>query len=144
MGLKHLIGAMAAAGLATAAQAGNVDVTVDGVRAGGTLYVALQQRAQFLSEVDAYSQKVENPTAGTVSVTFHDVVPGEYSVNVWHDDDGNGRFDTQPDGPPLDGWSLVNADALTGMPSFDQVKTTIGAEGSAVPLAMRYGRPATD
>ena len=136
-----IIGAAAAA-LPAAAQAGNVEVEIEGVRAGGTLYVSLQQREEFLSDDQAYRQVIANPEAGTLKVTLPDVAPGDYAVLVWHDDDGNGQFDMQPGAPPLDGWSMVGAASLMGMPNFDHVKTSVGPEGAEIPLSMLYGRAA--
>lgn len=130
----------AAAVLPVAAQAADVSVAVEGVREGGRLHVSLQQREQFLSDEQVEAKVIDNPAAGTVTVTFAGVQPGDYSVNVWHDDNGNGQLDWGPGGSPLDGWALVNGAGLTAMPTFDQVKTTVGAEGAAVRLPVIYAR----
>lgn len=130
----------AAAALPAAAQAADVSVAVEGVRAGGRLHVSLQQREQFLSDDQVDAKVIDNPSAGTVTVTFAGVQPGDYSVNVWHDDNGNGELDWGPGGSPLDGWALVNGKSLTAMPTFDQVKTTVSDEGAAVQLPMIYAR----
>lgn len=132
--------AAAVALVPSAVLAADVTVIVEGVRSGGTLAVSLQTREQFLSEAHVHEKVVSDHGAGTVSVTFQDVQPGDYSVNVWHDDNGNGQFDWASGGSPLDGWALVNGAGLTGMPTFDQVKTTVGAEGAEVRLPMIYAR----
>jgi uncharacterized protein (DUF2141 family) len=127
--------------LPAAAHAGDVEVDLTGVRAGGTLYVQLQTRDQFMTASRAYGEMVRAPAAGGVSLTLKDVAPGDYAVTVWHDDNANNRFDVDPaTGRPADGWATVNAEALRGPPLFDQVKSTVGAEPVTIALPLHYGR----
>lgn len=122
------------------AHAGTVRVDLAGVRAGGTLYVQLQTRGQFLGPERSAGQLIQAPQAGTLSVDLGEVPPGEYAVSVWHDDNGNHQFDIdRGSGRPLDGLAPLPAN-LYGPPSFDQVKVTIPAAGLTVPLAMQYAR----
>jgi uncharacterized protein (DUF2141 family) len=142
---KHLlIIAASLVALPAAAQAGNVDVALTGVHAGGKLYVSLQPKEEFMAPTSTMSKTIPAPKAGTISVSFADVKPGEYAVVVWHDDNDNGRFDVQEGtGIPTDGWAMINADQLRGMPTFDQVKTTIGSEGAKITLPVQYPPPGT-
>lgn len=126
--------------LPAAAQAGTVAVDLSGLRAGGTLYVQLQTRAQFLGADRIAGQIVQAPPAGTLSVDLGDVPAGDYAVTVWHDDNANQRFDIDAGGAPADGWATANSDGLRGQPTFEQVRLTIPAEGLRVPLALHYGR----
>jgi uncharacterized protein (DUF2141 family) len=123
------------------APAGDVRINLSGVRAGGTLYVQLQTREQFMTEARAYGELVEAPAAGALAVTLEDVAPGDYAVSVWHDEDGNGRFDVDPaTGKPLDGIAMIGADTLRGAPVFDQARMSVGVEGANLALPLRYGR----
>jgi uncharacterized protein (DUF2141 family) len=132
--------ALLALGAATAAQAGPVEVDVTGLRAGGTLYVALQSRDEFLKPGGIYGRMIAAPKAGDLVVQFADVKPGDYAVTLWHDDDGNGRFDVdRASGRPLDGWAFSGAKALTGAPAFDDVKIAIPGEGMKLSMPVHYG-----
>jgi uncharacterized protein (DUF2141 family) len=124
-----------------AAEAGNVRVDLTGLRAGGTLYVQLQTRAQFLGPERSAGELIPAPQAGALSVDLGEVPPGDYAVTVWHDDNGNQQFDVDPrTGRPLDGLAMAPVAGLRGPPTFDQVKLTIPTTGLAVPLAMQYTR----
>jgi uncharacterized protein (DUF2141 family) len=133
--------AAAFAAIPAAALAADVEVDLSNVRAGGTLYVQLQTREQFMSGRRSYGEMVRVPAAGAVSLTLKDVAPGDYAVTVWHDDNGNNRFDVDPaTGIPTDGWATLNAEALRAAPTFDQVRTTIGADPVKLALPVHYGR----
>jgi uncharacterized protein (DUF2141 family) len=139
--MKYLISA-AFLGLAVAApaQASPLTVDLDGVRsAGGPLYVSVQTRAQFMQEAAAAGSVVEAPTAGSHRFSY-DLPAGEYAISVWHDDNGNGRFDKDENFMPLDGWAMTNGSALRGEPSFDQVRILLGDAPANARLSMTYGR----
>jgi uncharacterized protein (DUF2141 family) len=134
------IAAALALALPATVQAGTVSVELSGLRAGGTLYVQLQTRAQFMGADRAAGQIVEAPPAGTLSLDLGEVAAGDYAVTVWHDDNGNRRFDVDQHGAPADGWAAANVAGPSGQPTFDQVRLAIPAQGMRVPLTLRYGR----
>ncbi|WP_162806367.1 DUF2141 domain-containing protein [Sphingosinicella terrae] len=126
--------------LATPAVAANLTVEVEGVRAtGGTLYVTVQDREQFMQQRGTAGTVVQRPQAGAHRFGF-DVPPGEYAVSIWHDDNGNGQFDKDESHQPLDGWSMTSGETLRAEPTFDQVKTSVGTGPAALRLSMIYGR----
>src|SRR5436305_9423799 len=94
--MRYLVALMLGLAAPVAVQAADVRVELTGVRAGGTLYVQLQNRAQFMGNDRVAGQRVAAPAAGSVSVDLGEVPPGEYAVSVWHDDNGNQRFDVDP------------------------------------------------
>lgn len=136
-----LFAALVAAAPVTAAQAGPVRIDLSGLRAGGALYVQLQTRAQFMGAARAAGRRVEASPAGTLSVDLGEVPAGDYAVTVWHDDNGNDRFDVDnATGRPLDGVASANVENLHGPPTFDRIKVVVPADGLALPLALHYGR----
>ena len=127
--------------LPAAAQAGDVRIDLSGVRAGGTLYVQLQTREQFMTDARSYGEIVRAPAAGPLSLTLKNVAPGDYALTIWHDDNGNSRFDVDPaSGRPADGYAAPNAEALRAAPQFDQVKMAVAADPVKVALPLYYGR----
>ena len=135
------IAAALALALPAAAQAGAVSVDLTGLRAGGTLYVQLQTRAQFMGADRAAGQIVQAPAAGALSVDLGEVPPGDYAVSVWHDGNGNSRMEIDPTaGATPDGWAMPNGETLHAQPAFDQVMLAVPAEGLRIPLALTYGR----
>lgn len=124
-----------------AAGAGPVAVDLSGLRAGGTLYVQLQTRDQFLGPRRTAGQRIATPAAGALSVDLGEVPPGDYALTVWHDYNGNNQYDVDPGtGAPLDGWAAVGAGTLRARPTFDQVRVAVPAAGLRIPLALRYSR----
>lgn len=135
----HLILA-ASAMVAAPAAAQGLNVDLDGVRSsGGKLYVSVQTREQFMKDDGAAGTVVSSPGAGTHRFSFA-IPAGDYAVSVWHDDNGNGKFDKSDSHMPLDGWAMTNGAALRGEPKFDQVMTRVGAAPATVRLSMIYGR----
>lgn len=134
-----------AATLALVASAGAaaapVRIELSGLRAGGTLYVQLQTREQYMGADRVAGQIVQAPVAGALSVDLGEVPPGRYALTVWHDDNGNSRFDIDPrNGSPADGIAILHAETLRARPTFDQISFAVPAEGLALPLALHYGR----
>jgi len=123
----------------TVAQAGPITVDLTGLRAGGTLYVQVQTREQFMSPARVGGKAITAPSAGSLSVEIGDIPPGDYAVSVWHDANGNNQFDMGTPGQPADGWAMANGDRLRGQPTFDVVKLTIAAGPLRLPLAVSYG-----
>lgn len=123
------------------AAAAPVRIELSGVRAGGTLYAQIQTREQYMGADRAAGQIVRAPAAGALSVDLGDVPPGQYALTVWHDDDGNGRFDIDPrNGRPADGIAVLHGETLRARPTFDQISFAVPAEGLVLPLAVHYGR----
>jgi len=123
--------------LPVAAQAGTVSVDLTGLRAGGTLYVQVQTREQFLGQARIAGQIVAATQPGSLSVDLGEIAPGDYAVTVWHDSNGNSQFEMGAQGQPADGWAMANR--LRGAPTFEQVRLTVPATGLRVPLAVAYG-----
>lgn len=132
------LAALAAACLAGPALAGDVVVTLTGVEArGGVLLSSLQTQGQFMQAGSAHADRIENPAAGVVRVTFRDVAPGDYALMVLHDEDADGRM--RMNGyMPGEGWAMVNGDTLRSAPTFDHVKFTVPASGAAITVPMAY------
>jgi len=123
----------------TPAFAGDVTINLHALQAKpGKLYIALQKRGEFLKARASYGEVVTNVAAGEKTFIFHDVAPGEYAVLVWHDTNQDGRFTTEPNGTPLDGWSIRGAQKLIGSPTWNQVKFAVPAAGKTLDLAMAY------
>ncbi|MEL7728810.1 DUF2141 domain-containing protein [Citromicrobium bathyomarinum] len=131
--------ALAIATAAPPALAGQVTVSLTDVQAdAGDLYISLQSEAQFMQADAVASEIVDNPQDATVTVTFDDVPDGRYALMVWHDIDGDGTFSMGRMGP-TDGWSMIGAAALRGMPSWEAQSFTL--DGSAtITEPMLYAR----
>lgn len=124
---------------AGSALASDVVITVTGVEArGGDLLVGLQTSAQFLKHAGDHGEIIKAPAAGTRVVTLKDVPPGDYSVSVLHDLNGDRQM-ALSNGMPAEGWAMFRGETLRAAPTFDQVRFTVPASGEArVNVAMQY------
>lgn len=127
-------------GMASAALAGDVTVTLTGVQAqGGQMLVSLQTRDQFMKPAGAAGAMGPAGT-GTQVLTVKDVTPGDYAVMVMHDADSNWTMNTGPDHKPTEGWGMSGSAPEGRRPTFDEVKVTVPADGGAVSVALVYPR----
>jgi uncharacterized protein (DUF2141 family) len=137
---KLLATSLLAVSAAAPAAAAPLTVELDGVRSGsGRLYVSVQTREQFMRDGGVAGSVTTAPTAGAHRFSY-ELPAGEYAVSVWHDDNGNGRFDKDESFVPLDGWAMVGGDSLRAEPRFELVRTVIGNAPVTVRLPMIYGR----
>lgn len=137
--LIALAAVVALTACAAPAFAGDVAISVTGVQArGGELLVGLQTASQFLQHRGEYGEVVASPPAGTQVISLHGVAPGDYSVSVLHDVNGD-RMMEMSNGRPAEGWALLHGETLRAAPTFDQVKFTVPATGDVnLTLSMEY------
>ena len=124
---------------AAPALAQDVTVTLTGVEArGGHVNAVLNTEATFMRGAD-YTARVSGDAAGTVTLTFHNVAPGDYALMVMHDANDNGQFDMSPMGMPAEGFAFSNKGRpLMGMPTFNGLKFTVAADGAVMTEPMTY------
>jgi uncharacterized protein (DUF2141 family) len=116
-----------------------VDVTVTGVRNdAGHVRVAVCTRHDFLQPFCEHNASVR-ARAGSVTVRVPNVPPGAYAVQAWHDENDNGKIDTNFLGIPREGIGFSrDAPFRFGPPSFSDAAFRLGPDGGAVALKLRY------
>lgn len=128
----------AAAAAPTAAWAGTIDLTLDGVQAkGGKILVTVQSRDQYMQRAQTSGAILDGSASGQVKVALPNVPAGDYAISVLHDADNNWNMTSGADGKPAEGWSTVNAASLRAKPTFDQVKISVNGD-AAVTETMIY------
>ncbi len=126
---KILTPALASAALLVGiANAADVIITIEDVRAGGDLYIALQTEGQFMKNEGDYGEIVQDTEGGDITITLTDIPAGDYALSVWHDIDDDAVFDMSEQGLPEDGWAMSNQSELRGMPTFEIVHFTVADE----------------
>jgi uncharacterized protein (DUF2141 family) len=123
------------------AEAARVVVTIDGVRsAKGDVVVALFSRAEQFPDGDYSDQHLKvKASTGPLIVVFDGLKPGTYAVGAYHDENGNGKFDTNFIGYPAEGYALSNGiRAIISRPRFRDCAFTVGAEDTPVVLHIKY------
>ena len=65
--------------------------------------------------------------------------PGVYVLAVYHDENGNGRFDRTGIGLPAEAYGFSNNPAtLLGLPSFDSVRLNVARSGLTAHVQLTY------
>lgn len=78
-------------------------------------------------------------TTGTTRGCIFVPKPGVYAVAIYHDENGNGKFDRSSIGFPEEGFGFSNNPAtLAGLPSFRSVRLNVPRAGLTTRISMRY------
>lgn len=132
--------ALALTAFAAPAFAGDVRVTLTGVKAKpGAILATLQTEAQFMKGQGAYGAIAQPPAAdGSVTVVFQNVAPGAYAFSAMHDENGDYQMQREENGMPKEGWAMSKSAGLTAPPTFAIVKIDVPAAGLTLTEAMTY------
>lgn len=135
--------AIAFTALAGAAFAGEVRVTLTGVKAKpGAILGTLQTEEQFMKSQGAYAAMAQPPAAdGSVTLVFQNVAPGAYAFAAMHDENGDYQMQREADGQPKEGWAMSKSAGLTAPPTFATVKVDVPATGLTLTEPMIYPTP---
>lgn len=131
-----------AAALATAgvAHAGDLSVTVDNARArSGALMIAVVDAAGWDGKAApvAATGRVADAEGKAVAFQFPGLKPGRYAVRVMHDENGNGKLDTNLMGMPIEGYGFSNNPTTMGRPTFDDAAFDVGADPASITVHLR-------
>jgi uncharacterized protein (DUF2141 family) len=127
--------------IAGPASAARIVVTIDGLHSSqGNVFVGLYAGpAKFLQGNQSDAQRKVRASTGPVTVVFDNLPPGTYAVGAFHDENANDHLDTNMLGLPTEGYALSNnVRAVMAKPTFQQAAFTVGEQGAAVALHIRY------
>lgn len=119
-----------------------LQVAVEGVRSSDglvavTLYADDSRR--FLARRGSLYVGRVPARAGTTRVCIHLPGPGTYALVVYHDADGNRRFNRSGLGLPVEGYGFSNnAPAIFGLPSFRRVRIAVPRTDMGMSIRLRY------
>lgn len=111
-------------------------VRVTGIRnTKGNLRLALYRDSNFVQ-----AQEVEIDAKTLTAVAVFDKIPqGVYTVNLFHDENRNGKMDTNLFGMPQEGYGTSNnPKKRMGKPSFDETNFHVNQPEVAIEIAMIY------
>ena len=125
--------------LPSVAAAADLTVELDGVRAGtGRLMLSVVDSADAWNgqakPVRAQAAAAEGASA---RFEFKDLPPGNYAVMVMHDENGNGKLDTNMIGMPVEGYGFSNNPQVMRKPTFDEARFALPATGTKIGVSLR-------
>ncbi len=123
-----------------AANAAELDVSVTDIeRAEGTSVMALfdSETAWKGNGKPVRTAKVD-VSGDAVSVRFDDLPAGRYAIRLFHDENSNGKMDTNAVGIPKEGYGFSGKGGLFGPPKFKKASFEIDdGETNALVIRLR-------
>ncbi len=118
---------------------GALVVTISDIRnPGGHLLVSVESSAQGW-DGDGESVAVARIAAqpGDVVQRFEDLPPGSYAVQVMHDENDNGKLDSNFIGIPSEGYGFSQNPSVMRRATFEEARFALPAEGAAITVRLR-------
>jgi uncharacterized protein (DUF2141 family) len=117
-------------------------VHVAGVRSDrGTLVAVLygDKPDEFLKKGGRMARERVPARTGGVSICLQTPRPGTYAIAVYHDENGNGKFDRSWTGLPTEGFGVSNNPTpMLRAPTLDESAIQVGSGHKVVNIDLRY------
>ncbi len=133
--LAAALAALPAAG----ALAADLSIRIDGIRAqAGQLQIALvDSEAGWDNRAKPVRAVRQAPEGKSLQIVFEDLAPGDYAVMVMHDENGNGKLDTNLIGIPVEGYGFSNNPRVMRKPTWDEARFAFGEAGQTIHIDLR-------
>ena len=121
------------------ATAADLTVTISGVKnSNGSVAAAL-----FNSEADfrktPFSAFRIKASGGPVRFTIQNLPPGKYAMTAYHDENDNGKLDTDLVGAPSEGYGVSNdAREVAAPPQFSKASFDVGDQNKSITVNITY------
>ena len=125
----------------TAASGADLTVTVKGVHSStGVVYLAVYDETSFGKPELAKVRQRAPAAKGDITFVIHDLPAGKYAVSSYHDENGNGKLDTNSFGMPTEGYGFCNdAQGSGGPPTFAQAAFDFdGKTAKSIAYSLNY------
>jgi uncharacterized protein (DUF2141 family) len=131
---------IAAVAASVSAWCGELVVVVDGIRNDkGDIEVTVYDRPEQWPSGRSVADVKEDARQGSVTVTIRDLPPGTYGITAFHDENSNGKLDTNFFGFPLEGFAFSNnVHPFLTSPAFKAVAIQLGTSNETITMHMQY------
>ncbi|SMQ93673.1 DUF2141 domain-containing protein [Xanthomonas fragariae] len=121
------------------AHAADLDVGLSGLRSqqGMLRVVVIASTAQLDGAQRPVQAQTVPITSSTPHIQFKNLPPGRYAVMVNHDENSNGKLDTNLIGMPVEGYGFSNNPHTMRKPTFDEAAFDLPASGKHISVEMR-------
>lgn len=108
---------------AALAQAAEINLTVDDIRVTqGSISIAVYDTEQNYNGGEAVAVKTIPAAANSIEINFPELVDGQYAIKLLHDENDNGKLDTNFVGIPTEGYGFSNNGGRFGPASYADAK----------------------
>ncbi|WP_179319556.1 DUF2141 domain-containing protein [Winogradskyella helgolandensis] len=113
-----------------------ITITIDNVTSDkGKVLTSLHTSETFMKGKGIQNAETEIKD-GKVTISFKNVLPGEYAIMTLHDANDNKRMDFQDNGMPLESYGISNNVMSFGPPNYDEAKFIV--EDKDLDLNIRF------
>jgi uncharacterized protein (DUF2141 family) len=113
-----------------------ITVTIDNVKNDtGKVILSLHTSETFMKGKGVKDVETDIKD-GKISVSFENVLPGDYAIMALHDENNNQRMDFKENGMPLESYGSSNNVMAFGPPIYDDAKFKV--EGKDLKLNIRF------
>ncbi len=124
---------------AAAASAADLTVRIDGVRTqvGQLMLSLVDSSAGWDNKAKPVAARQVAADAETIELVFPDLAAGDYALMVFHDENDNGKLDSNLIGMPVEGYGFSNNPQVMRKPTWDESRFTLADEGQVVVIDLR-------
>lgn len=121
------------------ALASNLTLHLEDIRtASGHLQIALvDSEAGWNNASPPVHTKRIPATDGEIRLVFENLSPGQYAVMVMHDENDNGKLDTNLVGIPVEGYGFSNNPRVMRKPTWEESRFDVGDDDLAIHIQLR-------
>lgn len=123
----------------TAAGATDLTVTVNGAKSNNGYIVAtiFNSESSFLKRPEALASFRIKASQGNLGFSVKNLPPGKYAVSAFHDQNDNGKLDTDPTGQPTEVYGFSNdARGTAGPPQFADAAFELGDQAKTISIKL--------
>jgi uncharacterized protein (DUF2141 family) len=115
-------------------------IVVDGVRNDkGDVELTVYDKPKEWPNGKSLVDLTEDARRGAVIFTIRNLPPGTYGITAFHDENSNGKLDTNFFGFPLEGFAFSNdIHPFLSSPSFQAVAVRLGTGDETITMHMQY------
>jgi len=108
--------------------AAQLTITVENIQAlKGKLYISIFSDAEsYANETEAVRELEVAVDSSAHTIVVDDLFDGEYAIKIVHDENDNGKFDTNFMGIPKEGYGFSNNGGRFGPPKFEKAMFVLG------------------
>jgi uncharacterized protein (DUF2141 family) len=116
----------------------DITVTINNVKNdNGFVLLGLHNQQTFMDKgLDALDKKQATIKDGKITVTFNNVLPGNYAVMAVHDENSNNKMDFELNGMPKEAYGMSNNVMSYGPPLFNDGKFLVTDKNIALEIRL--------
>ena len=126
--------ALLASLFASTVNATTIDFEIKGIASNqGKIYVQLFKGEESYKKGKAYLSSIIQAKPGKITVSFNDLDAGDYAVRFFHDQNDNGKLETNLFGLPTEGYGFSNdAKPNFGPLDYQDIQFTVSENQASI------------